>query len=122
MLYRRSLTLKHSNKNKLKMKHAFFIPMTRVLCCTEHWALLLCCSFCSLAFLEEIYKDISSFGLKSLNAKVVGNSSLAISWLEITFPDLANRPIDEANVSVSRAQPYAPPDASLSLQVCFFNL
>ncbi|KAH7675169.1 nuclear pore complex protein Nup88 protein [Dioscorea alata] len=73
-------------------------------------------SFCSLAFLEEIYKDISSFGLKSLNAKVVGNSSLAISWLETTFPDLANRPIDEANVSVSRAQPYAPPDASLSLQ------
>ncbi|KAJ0966402.1 hypothetical protein J5N97_027540 [Dioscorea zingiberensis] len=73
-------------------------------------------SFCSLVYLEEIYKDINSCGLKSSNAKVVGNSSLAISWLEATFPELADRSVEEGKISISRAQSYAPPDASLSLQ------
>lgn len=64
----------------------------------------------------EIYEDVSTFGLKSSNPKVVSNSNLAINWLESTFPELADQSIQGGNKVVLRAHPYAPLDASLSLK------
>ncbi|XP_008787622.1 nuclear pore complex protein NUP88 [Phoenix dactylifera] len=73
-------------------------------------------SLCSRAYVEEIYEDMNEFGLKSSDLKVVSNSRLAIDWLEATFPDLADQSFEEGSVLASRAHPYAPIDASLSLQ------
>ncbi|KAL4582180.1 hypothetical protein LXL04_006722 [Taraxacum kok-saghyz] len=39
----------------------------------------------------EIYTDAQTFGLKAASSKAVSNASLAISWLEATFPDLAEQ-------------------------------
>lgn len=74
----------------------------------------------------EIYNDAHMFGLKSANSAAVSNSNLAISWLEATFPDLTHQASEGADLSATRARPYALFDASLSLQVkilfCLFYL
>lgn len=64
----------------------------------------------------EIYNDAQTFGLKSANPTAVSNSSLAISWLEETFPNLV-QVTDVGDMSVMVAHPYALFDASLALQV-----
>ncbi|XP_037495845.1 nuclear pore complex protein NUP88 [Jatropha curcas] len=64
----------------------------------------------------EIYSDAHTFGLKSANQTAISNSSLAISWLEATFPELNDEAIEEENTSVLKARPYALFDASLCLQ------
>lgn len=65
----------------------------------------------------EIHTDAHAFGLKSSNSTAVSNSSLAIFWLEATFPELARQEAEGADLSMLRAHPYALFDASLSLQV-----
>ncbi|KGN50650.1 nuclear pore complex protein NUP88 [Cucumis sativus] len=62
----------------------------------------------------EIYNDAQSFGLKSPNPTAV-NSSLAISWLEETFPNLVQA-TDGGDAYMIVAQPCALFDASLALQ------
>ena len=64
----------------------------------------------------EIYNDAQSSGLKSANPTAVSNSSLAISWLEETFPNLVRAP-DGGDMSVIVAHPCALFDASIALQV-----
>ncbi|XP_048325625.2 nuclear pore complex protein NUP88 isoform X1 [Ziziphus jujuba] len=64
----------------------------------------------------EIYSDAHAFGLKSSNPTAVGNSNLAISWLEATFPELVDQALEGADLSSVRARPYALFDASLYLQ------
>lgn len=66
----------------------------------------------------EIYNDARTLGLKSSNPRAVSNSSLAIAWLEATFPELTHQEAG-GTLEVLRAQPYVPFDASLSLQVLF---
>ncbi|KAG6600932.1 Nuclear pore complex protein NUP88, partial [Cucurbita argyrosperma subsp. sororia] len=63
----------------------------------------------------EIYNDAQSSGLKSANPTAVSNSSLAISWLEETFPNLVRTP-DGGDMSVIVAHPCALFDASIALQ------
>lgn len=65
----------------------------------------------------EMYSDAHTFGLNSTNSVAVNNSSLAISWLEGTFPDLMNEKSEGIDLSALRARPHALFDASLSLQV-----
>ncbi|KAF8396937.1 hypothetical protein HHK36_018572 [Tetracentron sinense] len=65
----------------------------------------------------EMYSDAHVFGLKSSNSRAVSNSSLAISWLEATFPEIAHQTMEGGNLSALKAHPYAPFDASLSLQI-----
>lgn len=67
----------------------------------------------------EIYNDAQTFGLKSANSMAVGNSSMAISWLEATFPELAHQAPEGGNLSAVKAHPHALFDASLALQVLF---
>lgn len=67
----------------------------------------------------EIYGDAQAYGLKSANSKAVHNSSIAISWLEATFPELAEV-AERANLATVKAHPHALFDASLSLQVKLF--
>ncbi|PIA32201.1 hypothetical protein AQUCO_04500060v1 [Aquilegia coerulea] len=63
----------------------------------------------------EIYNDAHTFGLKSSNSRAVSNSSLAIAWLESTFPEITHQ--DSGGTSIMlRAQLYVPFDASLCLQ------
>lgn len=64
----------------------------------------------------EIYNDAQSFGLKSANSKAISNSSLPISWLEETFPNLVQA-TDGGGMPVIMAHPCALFDASLALQV-----
>ncbi|KAL5732864.1 hypothetical protein ACOSQ2_032556 [Xanthoceras sorbifolium] len=64
----------------------------------------------------EIYSDAHTFGLKSVNSSAVSNSSLAISWLEATFPEIAQETVDEGNLPTLKAHPHALFDSSLSLQ------
>ncbi|XP_022943164.1 nuclear pore complex protein NUP88-like [Cucurbita moschata] len=63
----------------------------------------------------EIYNDAQSFGLKSANPTAVSNSSLAISWLEETFPNLVQA-TSGGDMTVIVAHPCALFDASLALQ------
>lgn len=44
---------------------------------------------------------------------------MAISWLEATFPELAQQEAEGGNPATVKARPYALFDASLSLQVYF---
>lgn len=69
----------------------------------------------------EKHTDAHSFGLKSGNSTAVSNSSLAISWLEATFPELAHQEAEGLDLSTLRAHPYALFDASLSLQVSLLS-
>ncbi|XP_021863305.2 nuclear pore complex protein NUP88 [Spinacia oleracea] len=63
----------------------------------------------------EIYSDAQTFVQKSTNSTASSNSSLAISWLEATFPELEQGK-EISNISVVKARPYVLIDASLSLQ------
>lgn len=65
-----------------------------------------------------MYGDAHTFGLKSANSVAVNNSNLAISWLEATFPELAQQGTDGENPSTIKARSHALFDASLALQVC----
>ncbi|WOL01647.1 hypothetical protein Cni_G10364 [Canna indica] len=73
-------------------------------------------SICHRAHIEDIYEDINVYGLESSDSKAVGSSHLAIAWLEATFPDLSDQSVQGGSMLVSTAHPYAPIDASLSLQ------
>ncbi|KAM4093785.1 hypothetical protein ACB094_06G145300 [Castanea mollissima] len=73
-------------------------------------------SFYKWESILEIYSDAHTFGLKSANSTAVSNSNLAISWLEATFPELANPEAEGGDLSMLRAHPYALFDASISLQ------
>ncbi|XP_020875927.1 nuclear pore complex protein NUP88 isoform X2 [Arabidopsis lyrata subsp. lyrata] len=64
----------------------------------------------------EIYHDANMYGVKSSNSIAVSNSSLAIEWLEATFPDLTEQGTRGENILVVKAHPYALLDASLALQ------
>lgn len=64
----------------------------------------------------EIYND-AMYGVKSSNAIAVSNSSLAIEWLEATFPELTEQGTRGENILVVKAHPYALLDSSLALQV-----
>lgn len=66
----------------------------------------------------EIYKDAHVCGLDSSNPRVARNSSLAISWIEGTFPEFVEHKMEGDSVFLLRAHPYTPTDASLALQVC----
>ncbi|KAL5710313.1 hypothetical protein ACHQM5_020893 [Ranunculus cassubicifolius] len=63
----------------------------------------------------EIYNDARMLGLKSSNSRAVNNASLAVAWLEATFPELTHQETG-GTLEVLRAQPYVPFDSSLSLQ------
>ncbi|KAL2940621.1 Nuclear pore complex protein NUP88 [Bienertia sinuspersici] len=63
----------------------------------------------------EIYSDAQTFNQKSTNSTAISSSSLAISWLEATFPELEERK-EASHVSAVKAHPYVLIDASLSLQ------
>ncbi|OVA02682.1 Nucleoporin Nup88 [Macleaya cordata] len=63
----------------------------------------------------EIYNDAHIFGLRASNSRAVSYSSLAIAWLEATFPELAHHAAGGNSLAL-RAHPYVPFDASLSLQ------
>ena len=65
----------------------------------------------------EIYSDAHTFGLKSANSTAISNSNLAISWLEATFPELAQQATDGGNPSTIKAHSHAFFDASVVLQV-----
>lgn len=65
----------------------------------------------------EIYNDAQTFGLKASSSKAVSNANLAISWLEATFPDLAEQAAEGGNQPALKSHPYALFDASVSLQV-----
>lgn len=77
----------------------------------------MCISVYKWESIVEIYSDAQTFGLKSVNSSAVSNSSLAISWLEATFPDISQETMDEGNLPTIRAHPHALFDSSLSLQV-----
>ncbi|GAV85598.1 Nup88 domain-containing protein [Cephalotus follicularis] len=64
----------------------------------------------------EMHSDAQIFGLKSANSMAVSNSNMAISWLEATFPELANQAVDGENHYTLKAHPNALFDASVSLQ------
>ncbi|KAJ8439416.1 hypothetical protein Cgig2_001756 [Carnegiea gigantea] len=64
----------------------------------------------------EIYSDAQTFGLKSASSTAVSNSSLAISWLEATFPELNQQEKEVNHISAVKARPHVLIDASLSLQ------
>ncbi|XP_042490538.1 nuclear pore complex protein NUP88 [Macadamia integrifolia] len=64
----------------------------------------------------EIYNDAQTFGLKSSNSRAVSNSSIAIAWLEATFPELTHQDLEGGTISALKAHPYAQFDVSLSLQ------
>ncbi|XP_011623988.1 nuclear pore complex protein NUP88 isoform X1 [Amborella trichopoda] len=74
------------------------------------------------ASIEEIYKDAHTLGLKSANSRAVNNSSLAITWLEATFPDLNDQNAGKGTLSTLKAHPYASFDVSLSLQGPFHKI
>lgn len=66
----------------------------------------------------EIYNDATTFGLKSADSRAVNNSSMAISWLEATFPELCAQGGDGKKLyGVAKAQASILFDASVVLQV-----
>jgi len=81
----------------------------------------MCYSVYKWGSILEIHTDAHTFGLKSGHSTAVSNSSLAISWLEATFPELAHQEAEGADLSMLRAHPYALFDASLSLQVSLLS-
>ncbi|KAK1409351.1 hypothetical protein QVD17_35877 [Tagetes erecta] len=64
----------------------------------------------------EIYSDAQTFGLKSSSSQALSNATLAISWLEATFPELARQAAEGGNQPALKSHPYALFDASVSLQ------
>lgn len=77
----------------------------------------MCISVYKWESILEIYNDAQTFGLRSVNSLAVRNSSLAISWLEATFPEVAQETIDEGDLPALKAHPHALFDSSVSLQV-----
>ncbi|XP_068660113.1 nuclear pore complex protein NUP88 [Aristolochia californica] len=73
-------------------------------------------SIYSWACVEEVYKDAQALGLNSSNARAVKNSSLAVSWLEATFPQIVDGSTNGQTALSLKALPYAQFDLSLSLQ------
>ncbi|XP_072969396.1 nuclear pore complex protein NUP88 [Typha angustifolia] len=67
-------------------------------------------------YIQDIYEDLNAFGLKSTSPRIISNSRMAIAWLEATFPEVADQSTEGRSVAISRAHPYSPVDASLSLQ------
>ncbi|KAI3982067.1 hypothetical protein MKX01_018973 [Papaver californicum] len=63
----------------------------------------------------EIYNDTYLFGLKASNSRAVSYSSLAIAWLQATFPPLVSQPAGGGSSVALRAS-LLPFYASLSLQ------
>ncbi|KAG0463809.1 hypothetical protein HPP92_019878 [Vanilla planifolia] len=66
--------------------------------------------------LKEIYEDAHTYELKSSDSSVGRNLSLIITWLEATFPELADPQMEGDDVLVLSARPHALLDASLALQ------
>ncbi|XP_076949517.1 nuclear pore complex protein NUP88-like [Bidens hawaiensis] len=64
----------------------------------------------------EIYSDAQTFGLNSGSSIASSNATLAISWLESTFPELAKPAAEGGNQPALKSHPYALFDASVSLQ------
>ncbi|XP_042456339.1 nuclear pore complex protein NUP88-like [Zingiber officinale] len=73
-------------------------------------------SSCRRSHIEEIQSDITMFGLNPSYSESVCNAHLAIDWLEATYPELKGHLVEGDNTLVLVAHPYAPIDASLSLQ------
>lgn len=80
------------------------------------------CSSCRRSHIEEIQSDITMFGLNPSYSESVCNAHLAIDWLEATYPELKGHLVEGDNTLVLVAHPYAPIDASLSLQARSENL
>ncbi|CAI9091694.1 OLC1v1026783C1 [Oldenlandia corymbosa var. corymbosa] len=72
--------------------------------------------------LLELHSDAHTFGLKSSNSKAIRNSNMAISWLEATFPQLAQQATESGGSFALKAQPYAFMDSSLLLQGPLCNM
>ncbi|CAN6472586.1 unnamed protein product [Victoria cruziana] len=70
-------------------------------------------SIYSLSSIQDIYKDAHLFGMNSSNSRAVNNATLAVNWLESTFPQLADKSLEGG---VVKAHPYVPIGTSLSLQ------
>ncbi|GAA0148195.1 transporter [Lithospermum erythrorhizon] len=66
--------------------------------------------------LLEIYSDAQICGLNSHHPEAVSTSSLAISWLEATFPELAKQAEESGHPLAVKAQPYVLLDSAVSLQ------
>ncbi|KAK9683516.1 hypothetical protein RND81_10G147100 [Saponaria officinalis] len=64
----------------------------------------------------EIFSDAQTFGQKSADSVGVTNSSMAISWLEATFPELNRQGMEASHISEVKARPFVFIDSSLSLQ------
>ncbi|XP_076911940.1 nuclear pore complex protein NUP88-like [Bidens hawaiensis] len=64
----------------------------------------------------EIYNDAQTFGLNSGSSKASSNETLAISWLEATFPELAKQAAEGGVQPALKSHPYALFDASVPLQ------
>ncbi|KAL3523967.1 hypothetical protein ACH5RR_016801 [Cinchona calisaya] len=71
--------------------------------------------------LLEIYNDANTFRSKSTNSKAISNTNMAISWLEATFPELAQQ-AEGGNLFALKARPYAFIDSSTLLQGPLCNL
>ncbi|KAD7480261.1 hypothetical protein E3N88_03397 [Mikania micrantha] len=70
----------------------------------------------------EIYCDAQTFGLESGSSKAFSNATLAISWLEATFPELARQAAEGGNQPALKSHPYALFHASVSLQGPLHNV
>ena len=53
-----------------------------------------------------MYNDAQTFGFKSANANAANNSYLAITWLEATFPELADEAENGGNLFAVKARPF----------------
>lgn len=84
--------------------------------------MLIFCSACRRSHIEEVQSDINMFGLHHSYSESVCNAHLAIDWLEATYPELRGHLFEGDSASVLVAYPYAPIDASLSLQARSENL
>ncbi|KAG9459171.1 hypothetical protein H6P81_003679 [Aristolochia fimbriata] len=73
-------------------------------------------SIYSWSCVEEVYKDAQALGLNSSNSQAVKNSSLAVSWLEATFPQIVDGATHGQNPLSLKALPHVQFDLSLSLQ------
>ncbi|GAB4827588.1 hypothetical protein Ancab_034470, partial [Ancistrocladus abbreviatus] len=64
----------------------------------------------------EMHVDAQAFGLKSANPAAVRNSTMAISWLDATFPELNQQGKEVGSYSMVKARSHALIDASILLQ------
>ncbi|KAH9622971.1 hypothetical protein KSS87_004355 [Heliosperma pusillum] len=66
--------------------------------------------------IQEIYSDAQTFGQKSDDPIAFSNSSMAISWLEATFPELNQQESEASHLSTVEARLFVVIDSSISLQ------